>query len=144
MPQHFLAKVARFFEGNPAVNKVADDSALAAELILLLRLIFVDGHGTSSEIARFRAIVGQAFGIGDDDMAAVMQYIRDFAYETDEEQAATLFAEMAPERKTMLLRHLLAIGEADHALGVKEIDFIRRTANILGVTPENLRRDAGR
>lgn len=139
MPQRFLTRVARFLEGNPAVTKVAEDPALAAELVLLLHLVFVDHTSNAREIARFRAVVGQAFGIGDDDMAEVMKYLKEFAYETNAEQAAALFAEMAPERKAALLKHLLTIAEADHALNFEEMDFIRRTATILGVRAESLK-----
>lgn len=144
MPHRFLDRLHQFFEGNRAVGRVAEDPALAAELVLLLRLIVVDGAGDSAEIERFRSVVGQAFGIGDDDMGEVMEYLKEFAYETNAEQAATLFAEMAPERKTELLKHLLAVAEADHALDFEEMHFIQRTAAILGVTAESLRREAGR
>lgn len=144
MPQRFLTRLRTFFEGNPAVDKVADDPAVAAELVLLLRLIVADGSSDREEINRFREIVGKAFGIGDDDMGEVIEYLKEFAYETDADQAAALFAEMAPERKTELLKHMLSVAEADHALDIAEMDFIRRTAEILGVTSEDLKRDAGR
>jgi uncharacterized tellurite resistance protein B-like protein len=144
MPQRFLAKVARFLEGNPAVARVAEDPTIAAELILLLRLIAVDAPDEAREIATFRAIVGQAFGIGDEDMAEVIQYLKDFDYETKAYQAAALFIDMAPERKTELLKHLLAIAKADGRIDPREENFIRRTAAVLGVTAESLKAQAGR
>jgi uncharacterized tellurite resistance protein B-like protein len=37
-----------------------------------------------------------------------------------------------------LLRHLLAIANADDELDAKEANLIRKTADLLGVTPEEL------
>lgn len=143
MPQRFLARLARFLEGNPAVGKIADDPATTAELILLLRLVAIDAPDEAGEIAAFRAIVGQAFGIGDDDMAEVVQYLKDFGYETNAYQAAMVFFEMPPERKTALLQHLMTIAEADGRIDPREEKFIRRVASVMGISAEGLKVQAG-
>ena len=65
-------------------------------------------------------------------------YLKDFGYETSSEQAALAFADVPFERKVMLLRHLLTIANADDDLDPKEANLIRRTADLLGVTPEEL------
>jgi len=143
MPQRFLARLARFLEGNPAVAKIADDPAMTAELLLLLRLVAVDAPDEAREVAAFRAIAGQAFGIGDDDMAEVLQYLKQFGYETNARQAALEFVEMPPERKAVLVKHLMTIAEADGSIDPREQGFIRRVAAVLGISADAIKAQTG-
>ena len=135
MSESIFDRITAFLGAKSAVQKVADDPVLTAELLLLMHVALADGKTEKSEYAAILRIASNDFGIAPDEVAA---YLKDFGYETSSEQAALAFADVPFERKVMLLRHLLTIANADDDLDPKEANLIRRTADLLGVTPEEL------
>jgi len=90
----------------------------------------------------FKRICRTAFGIPEEDVEQVMQYLKDFGYDTSAADAAAMFADFEPERKRALLVHMLSIAKADDQLDRSEADLIRRTAATLGMTAADI--DAAR
>ncbi|MHC5308093.1 tellurite resistance TerB family protein [Bartonella sp. LJL80] len=133
-------RIASYFSRHNAVRKVADDPATAAELLLLIHLGFADGEHSASETAAFSKIAEEQFGIPREALPEVIKYLYDFGYETTTGQAASLFAEMAPERKISLIENLMAIAAADRHVDADEVALIQRVAAILGVTAEEVER----
>lgn len=136
-----LALLDRFrelFEGDPGVRKVADDPVLSAELLLLFRMILADGEVTDTEMATFRRICAESFGIGDSSVQEVIEYLNDFGYETNGTQAIALFKELDLDRRKLLARHMAEIAKADHQLAEKEVRLLRRTLDALGIGPADL------
>lgn len=134
MTRSFLQSIRQFVEGNSSVRKVAGDVSLTSELILLVRMMMADGELRAAELENFKRICQAAFGIPQEDVPQVMQYLKDFGYSTTAADAASMFAGFEPERKQALLLHMLAIAKSDDQLDVSEADLIRRTAAILGLT----------
>ena len=83
MLQGLLDNVISLFEGDSGVRKVADDPVLSAELLLLFRMILADGAVSETEMAVFRRICREAFGIGEESIDGVIEYLNDFGYETN-------------------------------------------------------------
>ena len=130
-----LDQIRSLFEGDPGVRKVADDPVLSAELLLLFRMILADGTVSDSEMAMFRRICQEAFGISEESLGGVVEYLNDFGYETSGAQALALFSELDLERRKLLARHMADIAKADAQLAENEVRLLRRTLNILGISP---------
>ena len=99
MAAGLLSQLKAMFDGDPGVRKVADDPVLSAELLLLFRMILADGVVQESEMAMFRRICRDAFGIGDESFDGVVEYLNDFGYETNGAQAIAMFRELDIERR---------------------------------------------
>ena len=135
MVSGILDTLREFVEGNRSVRRVADDIELTSELILLVRMMFADGELKRDELANFRRLCETAFAIPGEDVPEVLRYLGDFGYETKAANAASVFAELSVERKRALLVHMLSIAKSDNELHHDESELIRRTAEILGLTP---------
>lgn len=133
-----LAKVRMMIEGDPGVRKVADDPLLSAELLLLLRMILADGKVDDNEVATFRRICRDAFGIEGESIDGVVDYLNDFGYETSGTQAVDLFRGLDLDRRKTLARHMAAIAKADTQLAEQEIRLLKPTLELLGVDPNDL------
>ncbi|MHC1548590.1 tellurite resistance TerB family protein [Phyllobacterium sp. K27] len=138
MSESIFDRITAFLGTKSAVQKVADDPVLTAELLLLLHIALADGKTEKAEYAAIMRIASTDFGISPDEFGEVAEYLKDFGYETTSSQAALAFADVPFERKVQLLRHLLTIANADNELDPKEANLIRKTAETLGVTPEEL------
>jgi uncharacterized tellurite resistance protein B-like protein len=130
-----LARVRSIFEGDPAVRKVADDPVLTAELLLLFRMILADGVVTDAEMAVFRQICEESFGISGDSLDAVVEYLNEYGYETTGTQALTIFRDLDVERRKQLAQHLADIARADSRLAEREVRLLRRSLEVLGLSP---------
>ncbi len=122
-----------------AVQMVADDPQMAAELLLLLRMMFADGEMAEDELKMFKMMCRTLFNIVDEDVPDVIRFLKDYGYETSGAQAATMFADMDPHRKQQLLVHMITMARADQQVHEKEVDLISRVAEALGYTPEEAR-----
>ncbi|MEQ1950522.1 TerB family tellurite resistance protein [Mesorhizobium yinganensis] len=135
MAQGLLSRFRNMFEGDPGVRKVADDPTLSAELLLLFRMILADGEVSDSEIKTFRRICRDAFGIGEESIDGVVEFLNDFGYETSGQQALALFQDLDIDRRKLLARHMADIAKADSRLAEKEVRLLRRTLEVLGLSP---------
>jgi uncharacterized tellurite resistance protein B-like protein len=142
MANGFIKSIREFIEGNRSVRRVADDPLLTSELILLTRMMLADGELRPAEMQNFKRICRTAFAIPEEDVDKVMQYLKDFGYGTSAADAASMFAELDPERKRALLIHMLSVAKADEQLDAGEAELIRRTAQMLGLTAADI--DAAR
>jgi len=121
-----------------SVKRVAEDIQLTSELILLVRMIYVDGEYKAEELQNFKRICKIAFDIEEEDVPKVIKYLQDFGYETTADDAANMFRSMSLERKKALLLHLLSVAKADNVLHQNEVDMIRNVANLLDVDANTL------
>jgi uncharacterized tellurite resistance protein B-like protein len=135
MASGLLAQLRELFEGDPGVRKVADDPILSAELLLLFRMILADGQVSESEMAVFKRICRESFGIGEESIEGVVEYLHDFGYETNGAQAIEMFRELDIERRRQLARHMAEIAKADSQLAENEVRLLRRTLDLLGISP---------
>lgn len=143
MAQGLLAQIKSIFEGDPGVRKVADDPALVAELLLLFRMILADGTVSESEMAVFGRICRDSFGISEESIDGVIEYLNDFGYETTGTQAIALFNELDLDRRKLLARHMADIAKADSRLAENEVRLLRRTLEMLGLSPVDVVRPLG-
>lgn len=127
-----FAKLKQLFDGDPAIRKVADDPVLTAELLLLFRMILADGVVQQAELAMFKRICRDAFGIEEEAFSGVVRYLHDFGYETTGPQAMTVFRTLSEERKKLLIEHMVAIAKSDEDLHPQEKKLLQRTLNVLG------------
>jgi uncharacterized tellurite resistance protein B-like protein len=144
MASGLLSQLKDIFEGDAGVRKVAGDPVLSAELLLLFRMILADGVVKDSEMQTFRRICNEAFGIGRDSMDGVIEYLNNFGYETNGAQAIEMFRELDIDRRRQLARHMAEIAKADNQLAENEVRLLRRTLELLGISPVDVvRPDAG-
>jgi uncharacterized tellurite resistance protein B-like protein len=135
MANSLLAQIRSIFEGDPGIKLVAEDPVLSAELLLLFRMILADGVVKEEEMDVFRRICTTAFGIPDKSIDGVIEYLNDFGYETNGGQAVAMFAEMDVDRRKELARHMAEIARADSNLAENEVKLLRRTLDLLGISP---------
>lgn len=138
MARGLLAQIRDLFEGDPGVRKVADDPVLSAELLLLFRMILADGQVSDSEMAVFRRICRDSFGIGEGSIQGVVDYLNDFGYETNGAQALAMFRDLDEDRRRQLASHMAEIAKADRELAENEVRLLRRTLDVLGISPVDL------
>ncbi|MDA8870821.1 TerB family tellurite resistance protein [Rhizobiaceae bacterium] len=122
-----------------SVQMVADDPHMAAEIMLLVRMMFADGMLDPEEMKLFKHMCRSLFEIPEEDVPGVIEYLRDTGYETTGEQAAALYRDMPDERRRALLGHLLAMARADERLHDNEADMISRCARAMGYTDAQVR-----
>jgi uncharacterized tellurite resistance protein B-like protein len=138
MPQGFINRMLSVFEGNPGVNRVAEDPILMAELLLLFRMIMADGEATEAELDTLQRICRDSFGIADADIDDVIDYLRDFGYETNIAQSLAMFRDLDGDRKRQLARHMVAIAKADQSLEKQEVALLARTLKLLEIEPSEI------
>ena len=134
MLDKMLKPLYDFFIGNDAVQKVADDPALSAELLLLFRVMLADGAIVDAEMDRFRALCDKVFGIGPDDIEEVISYLNEAGYETTGRQALEVFVTLPIERRQELINHMIEIARADKEVHPDEVKLIKRASEILGLS----------
>lgn len=139
MASGILDSIREFIDGNQSVRRVADDIELTSELILLVRMMFADGELREEEYENFARICETAFAIPAKDVPKVLQFLKQFGYETKAVNAASIFAELSAARKRSLLIHMLSIAKSDNELHSDEAELIRRTAAVLGLTPADIK-----
>ncbi len=138
MANKLLDRVREYFDQDKTVRMVADDVELTAELMLLIRMMFADGRLAKRELANFKRICDTAFGIPEDDVVDVITYIKETGYETTADEAAAMFKGLELERRRALLLHMLSIAKSDDDLSTDEIGLLRRTADAVGMSAEDL------
>lgn len=134
MARGLLARLQEVFEGNDSVRKVADDPALTAELLLLLRMVLADGEAAERELATLRRIA-RTFGIAGRDFEQVLAYLEDFGYGTSAAQAIAVFREFGKDRRLVLARHMAEIAKADMELSRYEVRLLARVVDVLDLDP---------
>jgi len=138
MAESFVSRVKALFEGDPAIRRVADDPVLTAELLLLFRMILADGEVEVSEMETFRRICRDSFGLPEDHLDGVIDYLQDFGYETTGSQALALFSTLDRDRRVALGRHMAEIAKADHELSAHEVKLLKRTLEVLQLEPRDV------
>ena len=131
-------KIKQWLDNDKSVRMVADDIQLTSELILLVRMMFADGELRAQELENFKRICKIAFNIPEGDVLQVVQYLREIGYETTAEDAAAMFEGLDAERKRTLLLHMLSIAKSDNDLHEDEVELIRRTASVLGLSAQDI------
>lgn len=143
MAKGLLAQIRTMFEGDPGVRKVADDPVLLAELLLLFRMILADGTVSESELQTFRRICRDSFGIGEESIDSVIEYLQEYGYETSGTQAIAVFQDLSLERRRLLAQHMAEIAKADSSLAEREVRLLRRTLDLLGLSPVDVVKPIG-
>jgi uncharacterized tellurite resistance protein B-like protein len=134
-----LDSIKTLLTNKSSVQMVADDPHMASEIMLLVRMMFIDGELEGPELSLFKQYCLSVFKIPEEDVPEVIKFLVEYGYETTGEQAAAVFAEMPGERKAELLGHLIMMARADDVLHEKELDLISRVCRVLGYTPDQVR-----
>lgn len=138
MANNFLDGLNRLLGGNPSAQKVSEDLQLTSELILLVRMMFADGTLRPEEMVMFKKICTDNFGLDEKDIPGILEYLKDFGYETTTWDAASMFSSHDVETKKTLLVHLMEIAKSDNDLNISEAEMIRKTAKVLGLTAQDI------
>ncbi len=128
-----------FLTHKSSVQMVADDPVMAAEIMLLVRLMFSDGELAGEELVLFKQMCFSVFNIPEEDVPEVIRFLKEYGYETSGEQAASSFVDMPDERKEELLKHMVSMARADSVLHAKEVNLIARVSRVLGYSPDQIR-----
>lgn len=135
---NIIDNIRGWLDQDKSVRMVAGDIQLTSELLLLVRMMLADGELKEEELDNFKRICNRAFGIPHADVPDVINYLKEFGYETTPQDAANMFQNLDIQRKRSLLVHMFSIAKSDNDLDENEIDLIRRTAGILGLTAEDI------
>jgi len=128
----FGDKVRAFLDQNSSISKVANDPALSAELLLLVRMSFADKSVEPAEADAFAAICTRLLGLNGDELTDILKYLHEFGYETTDAQAADMLAGLDEARKRQILDHLATIAKADGEIDARERRLLETTARRLG------------
>ncbi|PCH46109.1 MAG: hypothetical protein COC23_04785 [Hyphomicrobiales bacterium] len=115
-----------------AVQMVANDPQMAAEMLLIMRMIFADGEMSPEELRLFKMLCSTVFNIAEDDVPEVIRFLKEYGYETSGEQAAGMFDDMPNERKEELIVHMISMAQADGIMHDDERALITRVGTKLG------------
>lgn len=135
-----LDSIKDFLNHRSSVQMVADDPQMASEILLLVRMMFADGALRGAELELFKQFCNSVFDIPEEDVPEVIEFLKEYGYETSGEQAAAVFAELPDERKQLLLTHLIEMARADDVLHKEEIALIARVSRVFGYTPDQVRK----
>lgn len=135
MAQGIITKLLSLFDGDASVTRVAEDPVLTAELLLLFRMILADGEVSEAEMATLRRICTESFGIAEGSIDEVIDYLRDYGYETNVAQSLAMFRKLDHDRKQTLARHLVEIAKADRELASGEVELLKRALKLLEISP---------
>lgn len=138
MPQNLLAQIRQLLQGNPSVRKVADDPALTAELLLLVRMVLADGEAHGRELEALRRIATNSLGIDGDDLDLVLDHLSAFGYEITPVQAISVFRELDMDRRETLAQNMAALAKADGELSRHEVRLLARVVEILEIDPQRI------
>ncbi len=138
MPQNLLAQIRQLLQGNPSVRKVADDPALTAELLLLVRMVLADGEAHGRELEALRRIATNSLGIDGGDLDLVLDHLSAFGYEITPVQAISVFRELEMDRRETLARNMAALAKADGELSRHEVRLLARVVEILEIDPQRI------
>lgn len=128
-----VSKLGALISEKSAVEKVADNPELMAELLLLVRMSFADGSVNAPEAAAFTSILGRELDLDADEAGEVLRFIDDFGYETSSAQAAGMLADLSDERKREVMAHLAQMARADGSVTEAERVLFHATAKRLGL-----------
>ncbi|MEM7289163.1 MAG: TerB family tellurite resistance protein [Pseudomonadota bacterium] len=135
-----IENIKGWIEKDNSVKRVAEDLQLTSELILLVRMMFADGLMKPEELKNFKKICKIAFNIPEKDVPDVIKYLQDFGYETTASDAAAMFSSLDDDRKRSLLLHLLSIAKSDNELHEDEVGMLKKVADLLGLSAEDIAR----
>lgn len=138
MPQNLLARLRQLLQGNPSVRKVADDPALTAELLLLVRMVLADGEAHERELAALRRIASDSLGIDGADLELVLDHLGAFGYEITPVQAIAVFRELDMDRRLALAQNMAMLAKADGELSRHEVRLLARVLEILEIDPQRV------
>ena len=138
MPQNLLARLRQLLQGNPSVRKVADDPALTAELLLLVRMVLADGEAHERELAALRRIASDSLGIDGADLELVLDHLGAFGYEITPVQAIAVFRELDMDRRLALAQNMAMLAKADGELSRHEVRLLARVVEILEIDPQRV------
>ncbi len=133
-----LDSIGNILNQKSSVQMVADNSRTASEILLLIRTMFADGEMKSEELDMFKRLCQSLFNIPPEDVPEVIKYLKDVGYETDSEQAASIFDDRPAERKQELMTHLVMMAMADNELHEKEKAVLQRVAVVLGYSERQI------
>ncbi|MEL6505723.1 MAG: TerB family tellurite resistance protein [Pseudomonadota bacterium] len=139
MDMRVLDGIRDMLTARSSVKMVADDPVKAAQIMLLVRVMFADGNLTGEELALFKGLCKTLFEIPEKDVPDVIHYLRDYGYETSGEQAALDFQDMPVEERRKLLVQLITMARVDKQIHAKEADLITRVGRVLGFSQEQVR-----
>lgn len=131
-PSSWAERVRNLVDKHPSMNRVAHDPALTAELLLLVRMSFVDKSVEPAEADAFAAVCTRLLGLNADELGDILKYLNEFGYETSNAQAAEMLAGLSEARRREILDHLAIIAKADGEIDARERRLLEATANRLG------------
>ncbi|MGI9366791.1 MAG: TerB family tellurite resistance protein [Rhizobiaceae bacterium] len=133
-----LDSIKTLLTSKSSVQMVADDPHMASEIMLLVRMMFIDGELNGPELDLFKQYCKTVFEIPEEDVPEVIKFLREYGYETSGEQAAAIFADMPGERRAKVLGNLITMARADSVLHEQEVDLITRVSRVLGYSPKQV------
>ncbi len=101
-------------------------------------MILADGAVEEKELATFKRICTDSFGIPKESLVGVIRYLQDYGYETTGAQALALFQTLDRDRRIQLGRHLAEIAKADEDLSEHEVRLLKRTLEVLDIDAKEI------
>ena len=136
MASGLLAQIRELFEGDAGVRKVADDPVLSAELLLLFRMILADGQVTDSEMAVFTPHLPRGVSASARKASRASSNISTIsATRHQARRRSRCSASLTSSAARLLARHMAEIAKADSQLAENEVRLLRRTLDLLGISP---------
>ena len=76
-----LDSIRTLVTNKSSVQMVADDPHLASEIMLLVRMMFIDGELDGPELDLFKQYCGSMFGIPEEEVPQVIKFLSDYGYQ---------------------------------------------------------------
>jgi len=126
----------RLGSGDELIEYSTGDNRVAMA-VLLFRVIAADGKILDVEVARFREILEDFIGVPPDELALFEQTVR---ARSEAEKSlfpfTTIVGKMPREKKRQVLGLMRELSTSDNELHEFEINLVARTAELLGLEPD--------
>ena len=125
------------------MKTAAEDPATIAELLMLFRMILVDGEERPAGMEALQRICREEFGVGPDTFPALMAVVERMGRTANTLQNVAVYRAFERNRRVALARRMIAIAHADDALKSRQDRFLVRLLDILDLERADLAGELG-
>ncbi|PWV98980.1 putative tellurite resistance protein B-like protein [Hoeflea marina] len=121
---------------SPAIERLAGDPVAMAQMLLLFRVVLLDGVVRQEELNGFERVCRDRFDIGAEDLAAMHALLDSPEGRAVEAEKFELLRMLGRAERRQLLAAMISIAGGESAMNEDTQRLIGNTADLLGIDPD--------
>ena len=121
---------------SPALARLASDPVAMAQMLVLFRVVLLDGVILQEELNGFERVCRDQFGIGAEDLTAMHALLDSPEGRAIEAGKTELLQMLGREERRQLLSAMITIAGGESAMNEETQRLIGNTADLLGIDPD--------